>query len=222
MVEGESTNQEQILSMEQEEFKLEPLNPEKVEKVVEEYAERHVGHKHGAIIFIGSGGGKSTTCRNQTPNAEGKTDLVDADFLYRETDAHPLKPRSNPNEPLRPLPWWDMGPKVIQDVEKRCGIVNQSIIDHGLWALTTSFDPDDKYIPENIVIVILPWEEHKRRIAEKFQSEHYDAGAQPTEEGFARVLSHREWTEKVAKEKNIPVVDSIEAAVDLIRSREVK
>src|SRR3989344_2830525 len=203
-----------------EELKLEPLDPEKVEGVVEKYEEKHIKHKHGAVIFIGSGGGKSTVYRSQVPNAEGKTDLIDADLVYRETEAHPLKPRSNPNEPLRPLPWWDMGSKIIQEVEKRCGVVNQSMIDHGLWALTTSFDPDDKYVPENIAIVMLPWEEHKRRITEKFHSEHYDAGAQPTEEGFARVLSHREWTEKVAKEKNIPVVDSIDAAIELLHSRE--
>lgn len=216
----ETFNQEQILSMEKKELELESLDPEKVETVIRGYEGKHVKHKHGAIIFTGSGAGKSTTCRNQVPNTEGKTDLIDADLVYRETEAHPLKPRSSPDEPLRPLPWWDMGPKVIQEVEKRCGVVNQSMIDHGLWTLTTSFDPGDAYVPENIVIVMLPWEEHKKRIIEKFHSEHYDAGAQPTEEGFARVLSHREWTEKVAKEKNIPVVDSIDAAIDLIRSRE--
>lgn len=202
---------------EPEKFELELLDPKKVERVVGEYAERHVRHKHGAIIFVGSGGGKSTTYRRQTPGPEGKLDLVDADLVYRETGAHPTQPGV---VPLRPLPWWEMGPEVIQEVERRCGMVNQSMIEHGLWALTTSFTPDDEYIPENIVVVMLPWEEHKKRIVEKFHSEHYDAGAQPTEEGFALVLSHRAWTEKVAKEKNIPMVASIKEAIELIRSRE--
>ena len=205
--------------MEQNKVELEPLDLERVEKVVSGFADKHVTHKHGAVIFVGSGGGKSTTCRAQTPNAEGKTDFIDADFVYRETEAHPLQPGVNPP---RPLPWWDMGSEVIQEVEKRCGVVNESMIEHGLWVLTTSFNPDDKYIPGNIVIVMLPWEEHKRRIIEKFNSEHYDAGAQPTEEGFSVVKNHREWTERVAKEKNIPVVDSIEAAMELIRDRENK
>lgn len=216
----ESFDLKQTQSMENKKLNLEPLDPKEVERIVEEYARKYVRHKNGAIIFVGSGGGKSTTCRNQTPNMEGKTDIVDADLVYRETGAHPLKPRSNPNEPLRPLPWWDMGTEIIQEVERRCGIVNQLMIDHGLWALTTSFDPNDKYVPEKIVIVMLPWEEHKNRITEKFHSEHYDAGAQPTEQGFSVVLGHRQWTEKVAKEKNITVTDSIEAAIELVRSRE--
>lgn len=198
-------------------IKLKPLDPEKVKRVVEKFSARHVRHKHGEIIFVGSGGGKSTTCRNQIPDAEGKTDLVDADLVYRETEAHPLRPGINP--PL-PLPWWNMGKKVIQEVEKRCGVVNESMIKHGLWALTTSFDPDDKYIPKNIVIVILPWKEHKKRIIQKSRGKHYDAGAKATDEGFALVKRHRKWAERVAKEKNIPVVDSIETAIYLIRSRE--
>ncbi|OHB22934.1 MAG: hypothetical protein A2939_02155 [Parcubacteria group bacterium RIFCSPLOWO2_01_FULL_48_18] len=210
-------SKETIINMEHKELELEPLDPEKVEKVVREYSERHVRHKRGAMIFIGSGGGKSTTCRNQTSSAEGKTDLIDADLVYRETDAHPVQPGVLP---LRPLPWWDMGEKVIQEVEKRCGIVNESMVKHGLWALTTSFDPDDKYVPENIVVVMLPWEEHKKRIIEKSGGAHYDGGAKASDEGLALVLRHREWTEKVAREKNIPVVNSIEAAIELVRSRE--
>lgn len=203
--------------MSESESQLGPLDLEKVERVVSGFVDRHVRHKHGAVIFVGSGGGKSTTYRNQESNAEGKTDLVDADLVYRETGAHPLQPDVHPP---RPLPWWDMGPKVIAAVEKRCGVVNESMINHGLWALTTSFDPDDPYIPDKIVIVLLPWEEHKRRIIEKFHSEHYDAGAQPTEEGFTLVRRHRDWTEKVAKDKKIPVVDSINKAIDLVRSWE--
>ena len=202
---------------ENKELKLPSLNLDKVEEVVSRYEEKHVKHKHGAIIFVGSGGGKSTTYRNQVPDANGKLDFVDADLLYRETEAHPLQPGVFP---LRPMPWWNMGPKIIQEVEKRCGIVNEAMVNHGLWTLTTSFDPDDAYIPDNIVIVLLPWEEHKKRVIEKFNSENYDAGAEPTEEGFARIQEHREWTEKVAREKNIPIVNSIESAITLIRSRE--
>ncbi len=203
--------------MKAESFKLEPLDPKKVKNVVSDYAKKHVVHKQGAIIFVGSGGGKSTTYRNQKPNAEGKTDLVDADLVYRDTEAHPLQPGV---KPPKPLAWWDMGEKVIFEVEKRCGAVNEAMVNQGLWALTTSFDPDDAYVPKNIVIVILPWEEHKKRLIEKSAGKHYDAGAKATDEGFALVLRHREWTERIAKAQNIPVVDSIEAAIDLVRSRE--
>jgi hypothetical protein len=200
-------------------LKFEPLDPKKVEEVIKKYEAKHIKHKHGAVVFVGSGGGKSTFCRNQKPNSEGKTDFIDADLLYRETGAHPLQPGVYP---LRPLPWWDMGKEVIIEVEARCGVVNQAMIDHGLWAMTTSFDPYDKYVPDNIVVVMLPWEEHQRRIIEKNKGEHYDAGAKADEKGFARVQSHREWTEKIAKERDIPIVDSIEEAVELVRSREDK
>ncbi len=210
---------EDIKTKEEKTLEMEPLDTKKVEQIVAEYEKKHVKHERGAIIFVGSGGGKSTTCRNQVPNAEGKTDFIDADFVYRETEAHPLQPGVFP---LRPLPWWDMGEAIVEEVERRCGVVNQAMVDHGLWALTTSFDPEDKYVPTNLVIVLLPWEEHKKRIIEKFNSAHYDAGAQPTEEGFAVVLDHRKWTERVAREKKIPVVESIDAAIELVRSWEKK
>jgi hypothetical protein len=195
---------------------LEPLDLETVEKVISKYATRHVVHEHGAIIFVGTGGGKSTTCRNQIPTDSGKTDFIDADLVYRETGAHPCKPGVTP---LSPLPWWDMGDGAIHEVELRCGLVNASMIKHGLWALTTSFTPEDEYMPS--AIVILPWDEQKRRIEEKSRGQFYDGGAKATEQGFSLALGHRKWAEKVAKEKNIPVVDSIDAAIDLVRSREV-
>lgn len=198
-------------------IKLEPLDLKKVEHVVSTYENAHTRHKRGAIIFVGSGGGKSTTYRKQVPNAEGKVDLVDADLVYRETEAHPTEPGMTP---LRPLPWWDMGLEVIQEVEKRCGVVNQVMVEHGLWALTTSFDPNDSYIPHQLVIVILPWEEQRKRIIEKSGSEYYDGGAKATDEGFELVKQHREWAERVAKEKNIPVVSSIESAIELVRTWE--
>lgn len=198
-------------------MKLKPLDPKKIENIVRVYEDTHVRHKRGAIIFVGSGGGKSTTYRNQVPNTEGKVDLVDADLVYRETEAHPVEPGTIPP---RPLPWWDMGLEVIQEVEKRCGVVNQVMVDHGLWALTTSFDPDDSYVPHHLVIVILPWEEHKRRIIEKSGGQHYDGGAKATDAGFELAKQHREWAERVAKEKKIPIVNSIEAAIELVKSRE--
>jgi len=198
-----------------QDLSLEPMDPARVEEVVEEWAKKHVCHRLGAIIFVGSGGGKSTTVRGQEPNSEGKTDLVDADLLYRETNAHPCQPKV---EPKRPIPWWDMGNDVIHEVEQRCGLVNAAMVKRGFWALTTSFTPDDEYLP--VAIVILPWEEHKKRIIEKAGGKYYDGGAKATDEGFKLVLDHRQWVEKVAKEKNIPVVDSIPAAIELVRSRE--
>lgn len=196
-------------------LKSEPLDPAKIEEVVGQFTEKHVQHKHGAVIFVGSGGGKSTTCREQVPNSEGKTDLVDADFVYRALGAPPLNPETG-----LALPWWDMGDEVIEEVVKRCALVNETMVKKGLWALTTSFTPDDPYVPSDTVVVILPWEEHKRRMITKFRGEHYDGGAKATDEGFALVQGHREWAERVAREKNIPVVDSIETAVELVRSRE--
>lgn len=198
-------------------FILEPLDSGKVETVVKKFTEKHVQHQHGVIIFVGSGGGKSTTCRNQIPNKEGKTELIDADLVYRETEAHPLQPGVHP--PL-PLPWWDMGMDVIEAVEKRCGKVNEALVNRGLWALTTSFDPDDTYVLDNLIIVILPWEEHKKRLIEKSSGKHYDAGAKADEEGFVLVKRHREWAENIAQKMNIPVVNSIEAAIKLARSKE--
>ncbi|MDP2860277.1 MAG: hypothetical protein Q8N98_01025 [bacterium] len=192
---------------------LESMDPTRVEQIVDEFAQKHVAHKHGAIIFVGSGGGKSTTVRNQVPDIEGKTDLLDADLMYRKTGAHPCQPGVTP---LRPIPWWDMGNEVIHEVDQRCGLVNAAVVKRGLWMLTTSFTPNDECLPA--AIVLLPWKEHKKRIIEKFHSEHYDAGAQPTKEGFAIVLGHRRWARRVAKEKNIPIVDSIDAAINLVRS----
>jgi len=196
-------------------LKSEPLDPAKIEEVVNQFAEKHVQHQHGAMIFVGSGGGKSTTCREQAVNSDGKTDLVDADFVYRALGAPPLNPETG-----LALPWWDMGDEVILEVEKRCAMINEVMIKKGLWALTTSFIPEDSYVPNNIVIVILPWEEHKRRMITKSRGQHYDGGAKATDEGFALAQGHRKWAEEVARERNIPKVDSITAAIDLVRSRE--
>lgn len=198
-------------------LKSEPLDPAKIEEVVDEYAQKHVQHNKGALIFAGSGSGKSTTVRNQVPNSEGKTDLVDADFLYKKIGAHPMKRGTEKPEPEE---WWHMGEEVVDTVEKRCAQINQAMIDRGFWALTTSFTPDDAYVPSDVVIAMIPWEEHQRRIIEKSQGDYYDGGAKPTVLGFAAAKGHRDWAENVAKEKNIPVVDSIDAAVDLVRSRE--
>jgi hypothetical protein len=111
-----------------------------------------------------------------------------------------------------------MGEGVIHEVDRRCGMVNAALVEHGLWALTTSFSPNDEYLPE--AIVILPWKEHRRRIIEKAGGGHYDGGAKATDEGFALVLRHRRWVKGVAEEKGIPIVDSIDAAINLVRSRE--
>lgn len=198
-------------------LKSEPLDPAKIEEVVNKFAEKHVQHKKGAIIFAGSGSGKSTTARNQTPNSEGKTDLVDADFIYKKVGAHPMKMGTEKPEPEE---WWHMDGEVVDIVEKRCAQINQAMIDKGLWALTTSFTPEDAYVPSDVVIAMLPWEEHQRRILEKSKSDYYDGGAKATVAGFATAKWHRDWAENVAKEKNIPIVESINAAVDLLRSRE--
>ncbi len=205
------------VTKEPEDIKFEPMDPARIGEILDESTKKHVCHRHGAIIFVGSGGGKSTTCRNQTPNSEGRTDFVDADFLYRETNAHPCQPGV---EPKRPIPWWDMGDKVIHAVEKRCAMVNTAMIERGLWALTTSFTPDDKYLPT--AIVILPWPVHRKRIIEKSGGKYYDGGAKATEEGFKLVLGHREWAKRVAKKNRIPIVSSIDAAIEMVRSRELE
>lgn len=195
-------------------LKQEPLDRKKVEEVVEEYAQKLVRHKKGALIFAGSGTGKSTTCRNQISNNEDRVDLFDADLAYKATGAHPMIPGTN-----RPFAWWEMSSEIVDMVEKRCAMVNEVMIEKGLWAMTTSFTEDDIYL-DKVVIVMLPWEEQQKRILQKAKGEFYDGGAKPTEAGFSLALGHRRWAENVAKEKNIPVVDSIDAAVDLVRSRE--
>lgn len=205
-------------------LKNEPLDPVKIEEVVDKFTQKHVQHKNGAIIFVGSGSGKSFAVRQQTPNSEGKTDLVDADFIYRETGAHPLLP-TKPGEPLRTFPWWYMGDKVILEVEKRCAMVNEAMVRKGLWALTSSFDPEDSNAPSNTVVALIPWEEHRRNIVEKFRGtkEHgryYDGGVRATYPGLKIAQSHRAWALKVASEKNIPLFNSIKEAIDYIRSRE--
>ena len=193
---------------------LEAMDRKKVEEIVDKFAEKLVRHKKGALIFAGSGAGKSTACRNQIPNKEGKTDWLDADFIYKASGAHPMIPGTN-----RPFPWWEMSDEIILEIEKRCAMVNEVIIEKGLWAMTTSFTPDDPYL-NKVVIVMLPWEEQQRRILQKAKGEFYDGGAKPTEAGFSVALGHRRWAENVAKEKNIPVADSIDKAIDLVRSRE--
>ena len=101
-----------------------------------------------------------------------------------------------------------MGDEVINEVEKRCDMVNEALIKHGLWAMTTSFTPEASYVPKNIVVVILPWEEHKKRIIEKSAGKNYDGGAKATEAGFDLVLNHRKWAQKVAKEKTLTPVEA--------------
>lgn len=200
-------------------LRSEPLDPARIEEIVNKFAERHVQHKHGEIIFVGSGSGKSFTVREQIPNSQGKTDLVDADFLYRETGAHPLLP-TKPGEPLRTFPWWFMGDEVIHEVEKRCALVNEAMVKKGLWALTSSFRPEDSYVPSNIVVALIPWEEHSKNMVTKFRGKHYDGGVRATSDGFRIAQGHRKWALDVATEKHIPLFSSIKAAIDFVRSRE--
>lgn len=218
-----SLNQEEMIITQQEYSQMppdldltQPIDPAKIDEVLNRYAQKHVIHKNGAIIFAGSGAGKSTYCRTyDTPNAEGKINFIDEDLVYRETGAHPCIPGTSP---LKPMPWWTWGNEAIGLVEKRCDQVNKALVDKGLWAFTTSFTPKAECQPA--AIVLLPWEEHKKRIIEKFNSEHFDGGAKPDESGFKLVLGHRAWTKKVAIENNIPVVDSIDKAVEIVKSLE--
>ncbi len=207
-------NQEHMDFQEKLDIKLKPLDPIKIDDVLDRYIQKHIIHKQGAIIFVGSGGGKSTFCRNQIPNSDRKTDFIDEDLVYRETDAHPCEIGSSP---LKPLPWWTWGGEKIDQIELRCDQVNKALVDKGLWALTTSFTQEAECQPD--CIVLLPWEEHKKRIIEKYESGHYDGGAKPDEAGFQQVFNHRKWTEEVALENNIPIFDSIEKAVEFIKSR---
>lgn len=215
---GQEEMTQQTQSSSTEEIKkvdLLPMDPAKVDEVLNEYAKKNITHKYGAIIFVGSGGGKSTFCRNQSPDAEGKTDWIDEDLVYRLTNAHPCVPGT---DPPKPEPWWTWGDEAINQVELRCDQVNKALVDKGLWAMTTSFTPKAECQPA--AIILLPWEEHKKRIIEKFNSPHYDGGAKPDEAGFKLVLGHRAWTEKVAKENSIPVFDSIDKAVEFVQKRE--
>ena len=193
------------------------MDMEKASEVIDKFVGEHKikVHKKGAIVFVGSGGGKSTFCRNQKPDENGKVDWIDEDLLYRLTNAHPCVPGS---DPPKPEPWWTWGDEAIHKVELRCDEVNKALVDKGLWAFTTSFTPEAKCQPD--AVVILPWEEQKKRITEKFNSPYYDGGAKPDEEGFRIASSHRDWTIRVAKENNLKVFDSIDGAVDYINSRE--
>lgn len=233
-----STTPEEILEKEQKYFRLpeserltseqmleklrnEPLDLEYVKEVVEKYAEseRKRKHKNGQIIFAYSGTGKSFTVRGEEPDGEGITDLVDADFLYRLTGAHPLLP-TKPGDPLRTHPFWYMNDEVIQEVEKRCGQVNEAMVEAGLWALTSSFDPEDSYVPSNLIAALIPPTELERNIYTKFDRVFYDGGVRATHDGYAISESHRKYIEQLTRKKDITVVDSIDKAVELARTRE--
>jgi len=199
---------------------LEPMDPAKIEEVLDRYEQDHVTHKKGAIIFTGSGVGKTTYSRNQQPNDGGKIDWVDMDPVYKEAGAPPCEEHEpgTPGSQIKPLPWWTWGDEAINEVEIRSDIVNKALVERGFWGLTTSFTPDAECQPT--AIVLLPWDEHKRRIVQKWEQNSADGGAKPTEEGFKLVQGHRKWTEEVAKRNNIPVFEDIDKAVEYVRSLE--
>jgi len=215
---GEKITPEEMLAK----LKREPLIRKEVEEVVDRFLENHIQHNYGQIIFVGSGSGKSFTVRNQNPGPDGKTDLVDADFVYRETGAHPLLDTDD-DEPLRTFPWWYMGDDVILEVEKRCALVNQVMIEKGLWALTSSFDPEDPYLLTNHIIVELPWQEHLKNIHRKFSGDSkdfYDGGVRVTYDGLRIAKSHRKFVRDLIDKKGIEVVSSIPEAINVLKERE--
>ena len=50
---GMSVTTQIVSKKEPKKLDLKPMDPAKVEEVVKKYAEKHIRHKHGAVIFIG-------------------------------------------------------------------------------------------------------------------------------------------------------------------------
>lgn len=168
-------------------FRLEPLDENRVERVLNELLKTHRSHKSGCFILAPSGAGKSHYVRNQS-----EQDWIDGDILWTQAGAHPDRT------------WWLEGLDVIEAIDARSDEVTKRAKDKGLWIIGASCNwlkPD--------AIVLPDWERHKAFIKHREET-NYDGGA--TSDRLDQVLGHREWM-KTWSAKGVPIFSSIEEAV---------
>lgn len=149
-------------------------------------------HSKGFFILAPSGSGKTYFCTHQK-----ESHWIDGDDLWISSGAHP------------DTDWWTQGLEVINYVDKRSDIVTMEAVRQGFWVMGASnywLKPDAIVIPE--------WEDHKKKIANRF-SNNYDGGATP--EDHDQVLGHIEVIRKWHTDFNVPQFQSIQQAVDKLQ-----
>lgn len=161
------------------------------EKIYQQFADEYVRHDKGLFILAPSGAGKTHFVNHQTSK-----DWIDGDKLWTACGAHPDRA------------WWTEGDDAIAIIDQKSDVITGEAKRMGFWIMGASnywLRPDAIVLPE--------WERHKEMIRLREETD-YDGGA--TSDDHKQVLGHREWMERIAKGKDIPIFQSIEQAVNAL------
>ncbi|MCX6788309.1 MAG: hypothetical protein NTZ36_00300 [Candidatus Jorgensenbacteria bacterium] len=164
---------------------------QKNEEIYNKFLNESVHHSLGFFILAPSGTGKTHFIVRQE-----EKNWIDGDTLWISTKAHP------------DTDWWTKGPEIIKEVDARSDVITQEAKRLGLWVLGASNNwlrPD--------AVVLPPWDTNVAYIKHR-QENNYDGGLKTDQ--LAQLEAHRLEIEDMAKQKNVPIFESVEKATSYI------
>jgi hypothetical protein len=167
---------------------------QKDKAVYDIFLKRTVPHSKGFFILAPSGVGKTYFVTHQK-----EYHWIDGDRLWVAARAHP------------DVAWWTMGLEVIEEVDARSDVITQEAKRLGLWIMGAS---NNWLLPD--AVVLPPWELNVAYIKQREET-HYDGGLKSNQ--LDQLKSHRTSIEQMAKQKNVPMFESIDAATSYLQER---
>jgi hypothetical protein len=159
----------------------------KNEEIYKAFIYKTIPHSRGFFVLAPSGTGKTYFVVNQKENH-----WIDGDTLWTATGAHPN------------TDWWAKGLEIIKEVDARSDVITAEARRLGLWIMGAS---NNWLTPD--AVVIPPLEVNTQYIKKREQT-NYDGGLKTDQ--LAQLESHRKEIEEMAKNKSVPIFESIEEA----------
>ena len=169
-----------------------PIVFQKDEEIYKKFLSETMPHSKGFFILAPSGTGKTYFTNRQT-----EKHWIDGDKLWVATNAHP------------DAAWWTKSFEVIAEVDARSDVITQEAKRLGLWIMGASnnwLKPD---------AVVLPPLKTNIEYIKKRQEGNYDGGLKTDQ--LDQLKAHRKEIKKMAKNKKVPIFESIEAATSYIK-----
>lgn len=169
-----------------------PNTSQENEEIYNTFLRQTIPHKKGFFILAPSGTGKTYFITRQK-----EKHWIDGDTLWTSTKAHPN------------TDWWTKGLKIIKEVDARSDAITQEAKKLGLWIMGAS---NNWLVPD--AVVLPPWETNIAYIKNR-QENNYDGGL--TTDQLDQLKAHREEIQEMAKNKSVPIFESVNAATSYIK-----